>query len=68
MKCAICGKEFGGIGNIATPLLSKKERVCDRCNRRHVIPIRKGVAQRIVCYNGRTVEITHSDLDRYTTC
>lgn len=38
-KCCICGKEFIGIGNNASPI--KKGICCDSCNSRFIIPTRQ---------------------------
>lgn len=46
MRCSICGTEItDGIGNNPEPLRTPKERCCDDCNKRLVLPARLEEAQ-----------------------
>lgn len=39
-KCCFCEKEYNHFGNNPVPILSGKNRCCDECDNRFVIPIR----------------------------
>ena len=43
--CPICGYSFSGYGNNSSPL-NYKEPICDECNLKIVIPIRKLIINR----------------------
>lgn len=59
MKCAICGRDMLGNGCDPKPVLSSERRVCDACNLRHIIPVRRGANQVITTYDGGVINCSY---------